>query len=291
MASERALGATTALLFTAGSQLLLAQPAAAAAVWWTPLALQGTAVTQLRAGGTTLIVRTGDGRTLRSTDAGATFTEVPGDSAVSPPQVVTSGDDSWSIDSAGRVLHATRGGALQPDPGSPALGAGARLLAAPAALPGSIVVAGVDGTVYRRCAAAAGCSGGRWARCLLLLPESLVQGVPAVTALAAFTEPVTDTVYLGTNGYSVLLSTDGGDDWIRAGPGLPDTVNALAADAQTRTLYAATPDGVFAHRLQALPTPAVYRDSALALRWIGIALVVLVASVAATALLLRIVTR
>jgi hypothetical protein len=40
-----------------------------------------------------------------------------------------------------------------------------------------------------------------------------------VTALAAFTQALSTTVYLGTDGYGVLLTTDGGDDWIRADAG------------------------------------------------------------------------
>ena len=49
-----------------------------------------------------------------------------------------------------------------------------------------------------------------------------------ITSLAAFTQPLSDAIYLGTHGYGVLISTDGGDDWIRAGAGLPDAVFSLS---------------------------------------------------------------
>ncbi|MBV8195782.1 MAG: hypothetical protein JOY80_09685, partial [Candidatus Dormibacteraeota bacterium] len=163
------------------------------------------------------------------------------------------------------------------DPGSPALGAGAHLLAAPGSLPGIVVAVATDGTVWRRGA------DGDWRRALLLLPQSLIQGVPRVTSIAAFAQPLSDAVYLGTDGYAVLDSTNGGDDWIRAGPGLPDSVSGLSADDGTHTIYAATPDGLWVHMLQRLPTPPAYQDAALVWRWIGIGLVTLV-SVALTLL-------
>jgi hypothetical protein len=52
-----------------------------------------------------------------------------------------------------------------------------------------------------------------------------------VTALAAFTQALSTTVYLGTDGYGVLLTTDGGDDWIRADAGVPENVLSPFTDA------------------------------------------------------------
>jgi len=258
-----ALAAATACAITA-----LAPRSVAAAAWWEPGALQGTALTTVVAGGTTLVVRTASGATLRSTDAGATFSRVPGDPDVRPSARVRSGNDVWAI-AAGRVLHAGGGGSLRPDPGSPELGPTARLIAAPAAAPGVVVAVAADNTVWRRG------QDGDWARALLLLPAGFPSGVPAITAVTAFTQPLSLTIYLATDGYSVLASTDGGDDWIRAGPGLPDSVRGLVADAATRSLYAATSNGLWVHHLQALPAPPAYHDAALVWRWIGIALVTL----------------
>ena len=252
-----------------------------AAAWWSRIALAGTDVTQVRADGTTVIVRTAAGDTLRSTDSAHTFTPVPGNPQVTVPAETRSGDDTWLVTSGGTVLHGRGSSPLAPDPHGPDLGRGNHMLAAPASLPGVVVAVAADGTVWRR-----GADGG-WGRALLLLPAGLVSGVPHITSVAAFTQPITGTVYLSTDGYSVLLSRNGGDDWIRANPGLPDSVAALAADAQGRLLYAATPDGLYAHRLQAFPRPQVYHDAALAWRWLGIALVMLFAAAAAAFMLWR----
>lgn len=262
----------------------LVPAAASAAGWWQPAGLQGTPLETVVVGGTTLVVRTAAGMTLRSTDSGATFNPVPGNPEVRPQTSVRSRNDVWAI-AAGRVLHAVGGGPLVLDPGSPELGQTARLVAAPAAAPGIVVAVAVDGTVWRRG------QDGDWARALLLLPAGFPSGVPAITSVAAFTQPLSVTVYLATEGYSVLASTDGGDDWIRAGPGLPDSVRGLAADATTRSVYAATADGLWVHRLQALPAPAVYHDAALIWRWVGIVLVTLVASTLAVLALRRALRR
>jgi hypothetical protein len=121
---------------------------------------------------------------------------------------------------------------------------------------------------------------------LVLLPAGFPRGTPRVTAVAAFAQPLSSTVYLATDGYSVLDSPDAGDDWIRAGPGLPDSVLSLAADSQTRAVYAGTADGLWAHRLQGLPGPPAYRDTALTARWAGTGLITLVVALLAVALLL-----
>jgi hypothetical protein len=117
----------------------------------------------------------------------------------------------------------------------------------------------------------------------------LLRAVPSVTSVTAFTQPLTGSIYLGTDGYSVLISSDGGDDWIRAGPGLPDSVYGLATDADERAVYAATSDGLWMHVLQRLPSPPAYSDAALLWRWVGIVLVSLASAAAAAFALLRLV--
>jgi hypothetical protein len=259
--------------------------AAVASAWWTPVGLRGIALTAVAAAGDTITVRTAAGVTVRSGDGGVTFTAAAPPLPPDLPGVAVSGRDTWSIDASGHVLRSQAGGAAERDPGAPLLGRGARLIAAPAGAPGVVVAASVDGTVWRRG------QDGDWKTALLLLPTGLPGRIPAVTALTAFAQPLTEAVYLGTDGYSVLVSTDGGDDWIRAGPGLPESVRGLAADAARRSVYAATSDGLWVHRVQAFPAPPVYRDAALAWRWAGIALVALLAAIVTTFAMLRVVAR
>lgn len=281
MASDRRRAgvAAAAIVLAAAALLTLGSSPAAAAAWWSPVGLQGSDVRSVTAEGNVITVVTGSGAALRSTDKGAHFTAMA--APVTPQVVVTAGQYTWSIDVSGRVLRGTPGGPRLPDAGSPNLGRGAHLLAAPAALPGTVVAVATDGTVWRRA------QDGDWRQALLLLPQSLVQGVPQVTSVAAFTKPVTDSVYIATAGYSVLSSLNGGDDWIRSGPGLPDTVNGLAADNATRSVYAATLDGLWVHTLQALPAPTQYSNRALVWRWLGTGAVTLVASTLAVLLMLR----
>lgn len=281
MASDRRRAgiAATAILIASAALLTLGSSPAAAAAWWSPVGLRGSDVRAVTAEGDVITVVTGSGAALRSTDKGVHFTAVA--APVTPQVVVTAGQYTWTIDVSGRILRGTQGGPRLPDPGSPNLGRGANLLAAPAALPGVVVAVATDGTVWRRA------QDGGWRQALLLLPQSAVQGVPRVTSVAAFTKPVTDSIYIASAGYSVLSSLNGGDDWIRSGPGLPDTVNDLAADNATRSVYAATPDGLWVHTLQALPAPTRYSDQALVWRWLGIGTVTLVASALAVLLMLR----
>ncbi len=263
-------------------------PVRAASAWWTPVALSGVAVTKVFATGDTIMVRTGTGATLSSTDAGRTFAPVQGDATFPPTGTVIIGNTGWSIGSDHRVSHdddLAGKGAVITNSGSPDLGAGADLLAAPAALPGVVVAVSTNGTVWRRG------QDGDWKQALLLLPQSLVQGVPKVTSVTAFTKPLSDAIYLGTDGYAVLISTDGGDDWIRAGPGLPDSVFALSADSARHAVYAGTSDGLWVHVLQQLPSPPAYQDAALVWRWLGIGAVTLVAAALTLLGLLRLMPR
>jgi hypothetical protein len=269
--------------------LMIAGTAArAAAPWWSPVALGSVAVTRVSAIADTILVRTGAGATLRSTDGGRTFVTAPADATFPPTGVVTVGTQRWEIDPGGTVVHVANVAQSSTgvvDPGSPDLGAGADLIAAPAALPGVVVAVSTDGTVWRRG------QDGDWKQALLLLPASAVQGVPRITSVTAFTEPLSAAIYLGTDGYGVLISTDGGDDWIRAGAGLPDAVSSLSADSARHALYAGTSSGLWEHVLQALPAPPAYRDAALVWRWIGIGAVTLVASAAALLGMIRLVQR
>lgn len=291
MATERAARRATrrlALLWLAPVLLagLSVTPAEAAPPWWTPVALQGVALTSITATGRNLVVRTQAGATLRSSDAGAHFAAAANaNPPAATPVQVTSGGYTWSIAASGQVLRAQGGGRAAPDPGAPNLGAGAHLLAAPASLPGSVIAVATDGTLWRR-----GEDGG-WNRSFLLLPQNAVQGVPAVTAITAFTQPVSNAVYVGTDGYAALLTNNGGDDWVRAGAELPDSVTGLAADNALRSVYAATSNGLWVHKLQALPAPPRYPDRALVARWLGIGAITLVAAAIAVFVMIRIAPR
>jgi hypothetical protein len=268
--------------------LLFGSTVHAADAWWSPVGVRGVAITQVFATGSTILVRTGAGTTLMSTDAGRTFAPASDNAAFPPTGTVQIGTAVWSISSAGRVSYLANPALRSAptfDPGTPELGAGADLLASPAALPGVVVAVSTDGTVWRRG------EDGDWKQALLLLPQSLVQGVPRVTSVAAFTQPLTEAIYLGTDGYAVLISTDGGDDWIRAGPGLPNSVYALSADSARHSLYAGTSDGLWVHVLQEFPAPPAYRDAALVWRWIGIGAVTLVAAALTLLGMLRLVPR
>jgi hypothetical protein len=234
---------------------------AAAEPWWVPMGLRGVAVTA--------VVPAGHGLIAVSGGAGHCL-PLPGSSGTPVCERTMGhpagrGGPAWVL-SGGRVLRTLPGGEQVVDPGSPDLGASSRLLATPTALPGVVVAVAADGTVWRRDGA------GGWGRSLLLLPEGLLAGPPAVTGLAAFeTTPLTSAVYLATDGYAVLISTDGGDDWVRAAPGLPTGVLAIATDEATRAVYAGTRDGVWVHHLQSFPAPPVYRPPALLARWLAIA--------------------
>lgn len=268
MAPERTIRATLAAAVALSAAVALPAPARAGA-WWTLVGLAGRPVTDVSVDGGIEVVSSGTA--LVSTDGGRTF---------SPPSAssVTARSESWVID-AGHVLRRAAG-RLAADPGAPFLGEGAHLIAAPAALPGVVVAVGSDSHVWRRDGR------GHWATSFIPLPAGGFAGTPAVTALAAFERPISAAVYLGTDGYGVLLSIDGGDDWIRADAGLPARVFGLATDARAGVLYAATESGLWAHHLQATPAPPVYRDAQLTERWFGIGGVALAATLLAVASLL-----
>jgi hypothetical protein len=280
MGSERWRRALAAVPLALG--LLAAGPAAAAPAaepWWVPVGLRGEAVTAVVPTGNGLLATAG-GRPRCLPPPGGTAAPVCERPLAHPGDRRPAGAPRWVL-RAGHVLRLGAGAAAV-DPGSPDLGASARLLASPAALPGVVVAVAADGTVWRRSPA------GRWGRSLLLLPQGLLAGPPAVTGLAAGeTSPVTAAVYLATDGYAVLITTDGGDDWVRAAPGLPGGVLAIATDAATRAVYAGTRDGLWVHHLQRFPAPPAYRPPALLARWLGIAALAGLTTLAALAALAR----
>ncbi len=272
MATERRrrLARLLAALAAAGVVAMVAPATAhAAPPWWEQLAFAGQRVTSVAAQAGQVVVAVGSTRYL-SVDGGRSFTQGAAAGEVRDPAATM-----WEIHN-GTVFTGPPGERLVADPHSPFLGDTAHLIAAPAALPGVAVAVGSDNHVWRRDAS------GQWATAFILLPAGGVSGIPQVTALAAFTQPLSHAMYMGTAGYGVLVSQDGGDDWIRADPGLPANVLALATDSSEHALYAATDRGLFVHHLQALPAPPVYHDAMLLLRWLGIALVALLATVVAT---------
>ncbi len=180
-------------------------------------------------------------------------------------------------------MVAEGGGAARRDPGGPELGPGAHLIAAPLAVPGFVVAVSAGGTVWRRDPS------GAWSVSLALLPATLITGTPAVTSIAGFnTVAASGVVYIGTAGYGTLLTSDGGDDWVRADPGLPDDVLSLAADASgtAPAIWAGTSQGLYVHHLQAEPTIPNYSGGSLTGKWlITIALGLVVIALAGVALI------
>lgn len=260
---------------------LVASSAHASAEWWQRVGFAGDAVTALRAGGGTIEAEVGG---VRQVSRLGEPWQVEAGSLAPPESAVRAGADEWSI-VRGRVLRrAGTTGVTTLDPHSPDLGPGARLIATPVANPGTVIAVSENGVVWRRK------DTGDWSVSLLLLPSGLLRGTPDVTAVTAFNDhAVSGVVYIGTRGYGTLLTSDGGDDWTRADPGLPGNVNALASDGSIDppAVYAATDDGLWVHRLRALPSIPVYARDDLLGRGLLTAVVVLLASCVAAALLLR----
>lgn len=237
--------------------------------WWVRLGAEGMAVSRLEVTERGLELTVG-GRRLLSTDGGRTAAAdpAPASEAASPPAGGPPGAERWAIRD-GRVLHGGARAPLSLDAEAPDLGTSAHLLAAPGALPGEVVAVSTAGVVWRRL------SGGGWERALVLLPRSLLSGPPAITSIAAFAEPLSGSVYLGTDGYGVLASADGGEDWIRFSPGLPEVVLALATDPARQAVYAGTSDGLWVHHLRPLPAVPSYPGPDLLGRWAGTAAITL----------------
>jgi hypothetical protein len=281
MATELRRRARLLVVLPAALALAFPATARAAQAWWAPLAFAGQRITSVNAAPGEIVVRTGPA-TYLSTDAGRSFLSVDAARQLTvPPQ---QGPVSWEI-RGGTVFTGRPGRALVPDPRSPFLGDSAHLITAPAASPGVAVAVGTDNHVWRRVPS------GQWSTSFIPLPAGGLSGAPPVTSLAAFAQPLTAAVYMGTDGYGVLVSEDGGDDWIRADPGLPGNVLAMATDPSTGALFAATDRGLFVHHLQAFPAPPVYRDASLYWKWLGIVVVALMATTAAVLGLRRALAR
>jgi hypothetical protein len=260
-------------------------PAHASSSWWQPLAYVDVRISSVSVVQGHLIVDTPLGQ-FSSSNRGATFT--PTTVKPTPPLPLVSAGTTWDIRDGTVFARPNPVGATPidyPDPGAPYLGATAHLLAAPAAAPGVVIAVGSDNHVWRRS------QSGSWSTAFIPLPAGGLSGSPRVTSVAAFTQPLSAAVYMGVDGYGVLLSENGGDDWIRADPGLPENVLGLATDPAARALYAATDQGLYVHHLQSFPTPPVYTDSALYLRWLGTAAVALVATVVALLAMRRLLPR
>ena len=256
-----------------------AMPAQADGPWWQLAAFPGQNVTSVAVvqGRVTALV---GGAAMVQTANGFVAAAAPPPAA---PATVTAGSRTWSINAAGEVMVAEGGGAARRDPGGPELGPGAHLIAAPLAVPGFVVAVSAGGTVWRRDPS------GAWSVSLALLPATLITGTPAVTSIAGFnTVAASGVVYIGTAGYGTLLTSDGGDDWVRADPGLPDDVLSLAADASgtAPAICAGTSQGLYVHRLQAEPTIPNYSGGSLTGKWlITIALGLVVIALASVALI------
>ena len=278
MGSDRRRALLLVPVVTALLALMPAPARADAGSWWQPLALSGSRVDNVRVGGSGAIFATAGGHPMRSDDGGAHFVAAP-DGLPAPPPTALAGDVLWQIRD-GRVW---RGAPPVLDSASPDLGAGAHLIAAPATIPGAVVCVAADGTVWRRS------HSGDWSRSLLLLPDTLLTGVPEVTGVAAFGAPLSDAVYLATRGFGTLLSSDGGDDWLRADSGLPADVLSIAADSisDPPAVLAGTPDGLYIHRLRPLPQIPSYADQSLLGRWLATIAVCVLAVAAATATMIR----
>ena len=282
MASERTARRAAVAALVAAAAFALAPLAAQAQgePWWVPVGFRGHTVTAVRVqSGRLAVAIDGEGQ-MESGDAGATWQGIFERHGLVAPGPVPG---AWQV-CDGRAGHVAAD-TCRPDPGSPSLVAPTTAGHEPlAALPdgsGRLVAFDAEGVVWRRAA------DGTWARGLLLLNQDALHGPPRVTGIAAFASPLTDAVYLATDGYSVLLSTDGGEDWIRANPGLPDGVLAVTADDAHRAVYAATRDGLWVHHLQPTPAPPVYAPQDLTWRWLATAAVCVAATAAAVGGMLR----
>jgi hypothetical protein len=182
----------------------------------------------------------------------------------------------WRLDNGLAVENGGRA-----DPNTPS---GVQFIAGSGTTPGVAVAAGTSGVWLRD-------ASGEWQRSLILLPQGLLSGPPTVTAVVAFAKPLSDSIYLATDGQGVLITGDGGRSWIRDDLGLPDHVISLSASSSQRTLYALTDQGLWMHHLQALPEPPSYQQHDLLLRWMAILLVTVVAGASGVVVLYRICNR
>ncbi|MHB8325661.1 MAG: hypothetical protein ACYDEA_05510 [Candidatus Dormibacteria bacterium] len=121
-----------------------------------------------------------------------------------------------------------------------------------------------------------------WQPVFQLLPYGGLGGVPALTAMIA---DGPTAAYLATAGFGTLLTPDGGYTWYRAAPPVADvaalaTLGPVFSAKPSGLVVAATPAGLFLHRLQALPAPPAYSGAGLEQQILG----TIGVTVAATAL-------
>ncbi len=112
---------------------------------------------------------------------------------------------------------------------------------------------------------------GGWQPVFQLLPYGGLGGVPALTAMIS---DGPTAAYLATAGFGTLLTPDGGYTWYRAAPPVADvvalaTLGPVFSAKPSGLVVAATPAGLFLHRLQALPAPPAYSGAGLEQQLLG----------------------
>ena len=128
---------------------------------------------------------------------------------------------------------------------------------------------------------------GGWQPAFQLLPYGGTGGVPELTAM---TSVGPTAAYLATAGFGTLLTPDGGYTWYRAAPPVADvvalaTLGPVFSAKPSGLVVAATPDGLFLHRLQALPAPPAYSGAGLEGQLLGAAGVTAAAAAAVISLM------
>ena len=143
------------------------------------------------------------------------------------------------------------GGRLKLSHGSPKLGSGAKVAELADGVVLAVAGSGVVWGLYRD----------GWQAAFQVLPTGGVSGVPSINGLVAVSG---SAAYLATSGFGTLLTPDGGYTWYRAD--LPGTSSALQVSTLGPVLssdphgyvLAVTPQGLYRHLLQPLPTPPQY---------------------------------
>jgi len=189
---------------------------------------------------------------------------------------VSAGEPFVVVASNGELLFLGTNGRLHPSVGAPRLGTHPVVVELG---DGVLLAGGRSGLVW-------GLFRSGWQPVLQLLPYGGIGGVPALTAMIS---DGPTAAYLGTYGFGTMLTPDGGYTWYRAAPPVADvvglaTLGPVFAARPRGVVVAATPGGLFLHRLQALPGPPSYRGASLEGQILGTAGVTVVT--AALAILL-----
>ncbi len=145
---------------------------------------------------------------------------------------------------------------------------------------GELLAGGRSGLIW-------GLLGRGWQPVFQLLPYGGIGGVPNLTAMIS---DGPTAAYLSTDGFGTMLTPDGGYTWYRAAPPAGDvlglaTLGPVFAARPSGVVVAATPGGLFLHRLQALPGPPNYRGAGLEGQILGTAGVTVVTAALAILLL------